>query len=65
MLDMFKGQISISDLKTLSYKEAIFIRDARIDKLLKEKEAIDKGDKEAKARAQSRAFEEMVMNGGM
>lgn len=62
---MFKGQITISDLKSLTYKEALFIRDARIDKMLKEKEAIDRGDKDAQARAQSKAFEEMIMNGGM
>lgn len=38
MLDLFKGQISIDDLKAMTYKEAYMLRTIRIDRKMKERE---------------------------
>lgn len=43
MLELFKGQIPLDTLKyELSYKESLQLRDARVDRLKKEREEMEK-----------------------
>lgn len=59
-LDLFKGQITVYDLKhNLTYKEAIFLRNSRIDRLNKEaEEAKKKGQPPPMA---AEAIREMIL----
>lgn len=62
MLELFKGQLSYTDVTTRPYRELVMLRETRIKRLKEEKDAIARGDEKAKAAAMSRQFEEMVMN---
>jgi len=43
MLELFKGQIPLDELKhNLSYKEALLLRDARVERLNKEREELER-----------------------
>lgn len=42
MLELFKGQLSFEEIKhTLTYKEAILLREVRVERLKKEREQIE------------------------
>lgn len=36
MLDLFRGQLSLDDIKTMTYKEAITLRSIRVKRKLEE-----------------------------
>ena len=43
MLELFKGQLSLDDLKyKLTYKESVSLRNVRVERLKKEKEELEK-----------------------
>lgn len=51
MLELFKGQLSYSDLfRGLTYREANYIRGVRIERLKKEREEIEKERKAMESR---------------
>lgn len=54
MLELFKGQVSFEEIKhTMPYKEALMLRDVRVERLKKEREEIEK-ERQAEAAKQSR-----------
>ena len=58
MLALFKGQLSLNEIKSMPYKEFIFLRDARI-KRLKDEDARAKADgKDAQSALAMKRFEE-------
>jgi hypothetical protein len=43
MLELYKGQIAINDIKyNMSYKEALLLREVRVNRLQKEREEIER-----------------------
>ena len=56
MLELFKGQIQLDELKHgLPYKEALLLREARIERLKREKEDLDRERKEEADRQKAEA----------
>ena len=54
MLELYKGQAELNDFKTnMPYKEAILLREARIQRYKKEKEEAEK-EREREAAKQAR-----------
>jgi hypothetical protein len=54
MLELFKGQLDFDDIKyNMPYKEALLLRDVRIERLKKEREELDK-ERQAEASRHSR-----------
>lgn len=57
MLELYKGQLSYADLfKNLSYREALYLRDARVDRLKKEREEMERERKELEAKQRREAI---------
>jgi hypothetical protein len=55
MLELFKGQLDFDDIKyNMPYKEALLLRDVRVERLKKEREELEK---ERKAEATRQASE--------
>jgi hypothetical protein len=54
MLELFKGQLSFDDIKyNMPYKEALLLRDVRVERLKKEREDLDR-ERQAEAARQQR-----------
>jgi hypothetical protein len=56
MLELFKGQLDLDKIKyDLPYKEALLLREVRMDRLKKEKEDLEKERKEDADRQKAEA----------
>jgi hypothetical protein len=54
MLELFKGQLTLDEVKySMPYKEALLLRDVRIERLKAEREELEK-DRQAEANRQAR-----------
>jgi hypothetical protein len=54
MLELFKGQLDFDDIKyNMPYKEALLLRDVRVERLKKEREELER-ERQAEASKQSR-----------
>jgi hypothetical protein len=58
MLYLFKGQLSLNDMKNMPYKELIMLREARINRLKAENEQAKSGGKNAQSALAMKRFEE-------
>lgn len=58
MLALFKGQLTLSEIKNMPYKELIFLREARINRLKAENDQAKAGGKDAQSALAMKRFEE-------
>jgi len=62
MLELFKGQLDIDYIKYgMSYKEALLLRDTRVERLKKEREEIEKDREIESAKIKQQQFQKSFL----